>query len=93
MYKIIYHEAVARDVKKITKTDKEKIRKAIERKLMLNPLLFGEPLRSNFVGYRKLRVGEYRVVYHIMDDDTLIIIIIAHRRNVYDFVKKKLGRA
>ena len=92
MYNVIYHEAVVRDLRKITKTDRGKIRKAIERKLMLNPLLFGEPLRSNLVGYRKLRIGEYRIVYHIMDDSTLIIIIIAHRRNVYDFVKKRLGR-
>jgi len=91
MYKIVYHESVVRDLKKITKADREKIRKAIEKKLMLNPLLFGEPLRSSLVGYRKLRVGEYRIVYHVMDDNTLIVIIIAHRRNVYDFVKKRVS--
>ena len=92
MYEIIYHEAVVRDLKKITKADREKIRKSIEKKLMINPLLFGEPLRSNLVGYRKLRVGEYRIVYHVMNDNTLIVIIIVHRRNVYDFVKKRLNK-
>jgi mRNA interferase RelE/StbE len=91
MYTVIYHESIADDLKKITKKDKEKIKKAIEKKLTTNPIIFGEPLRSNLIGYRKLRVGEYRIVYQIKEKEKTLIIIIAHRRNVYGFVKKRIG--
>jgi len=90
MYHIHYHESVIDDLQKITKTDKQKIKKAIEKKLMTNPLIFGEPLRSNLVGYRKLRVGEYRIVYQIVKQENTLIIIIAHRRNVYDRVGHRM---
>lgn len=90
MYKIIYHESVVDDLKKITKTNLLNIRKAIEKKLAHNPLIFGEPLRSSLSGHRKLRVGDYRIVYRIEPIQETIIIIIAHRRDVYTRVKKRI---
>lgn len=90
MYQIVYHESVVSDLKKITKTDKQKIKKSIEKKLAQNPLLYGEPLRSSLSGYRKLRVGEYRIVYVIQPQDRTLIIIIAHRKDVYERVHKRI---
>lgn len=91
MYEIVYHESVRDDLKKNTKTDVVKIKTAIEKKLMHDPVIFGEPLRSSLVGHRKLRVGNYRIVYRIEPIKKTIVIIIAHRREVYKKARKRLS--
>lgn len=41
-------------------------------------------LRGELSGYFRYRVGDWRVVYEINDDQIIVIIVmIAHRRNVY----------
>jgi mRNA interferase RelE/StbE len=43
-----------------------------------------ETLTGDMVGFYKLRVGDYRVVYEILEDEqTLMIHKIGHRREVY----------
>ena len=39
-------------------------------------------LKGQFAGLRKYRVGDYRVIYAILQDDVLILRI-GHRRDVY----------
>jgi mRNA interferase RelE/StbE len=48
-----------------------------------NPVLKGQ-----FAGLRKLRVGDYWVIYALLGDDVLILRI-GHRRDVY---KSKIQR-
>ena len=89
-YIVLYHELVVRDdISKITKTWQVKIRKAIEVKLTHEPALYGKPLRRSLTGYYKLRVGDYRVVYKIRED-TVAILMIAHRSIVYEAVDGRL---
>ena len=64
-WKVTYKESVQKDLKKISKDIQYIIRRAIEEKLMSDPLKFGLPLRRNLKGYMKLRVGDYRIVYSI----------------------------
>ncbi len=61
------------------------IRKAIEKKLTADPVAFGKPLRHSLKGYRRLRVGDYRVIYKIVDDKILVLIIdVDHRKEIYE---------
>ena len=39
-------------------------------------------LKGEFAGLRKLRVGDYRVIYAIIENDCLILRI-GHRRAIY----------
>jgi mRNA interferase RelE/StbE len=83
-FQIVYHPDVpARDLPRISSDQKEKIRKAIERKLPFSPQEFGEPLRRTLKGYWKLRVGDWRVIYK-MEGRTVVILRIGHRREVYE---------
>ena len=44
-----------------------------------------KPLKGSFSGSYRYRVGDYRVVYRIDDEDRLVIVlIILHRSEVYD---------
>jgi len=43
-----------------------------------------KPLKGDFAGYYRYRIGDYRVIY-LVDDETNQILVntIAHRREVY----------
>lgn len=59
---------------------KKLIKKAIEDKLMVDPLKFGSPLRRNLAGLFKLRVGNYRIIYQIKNNEVIVLIVaIGHR--------------
>jgi len=90
VYLIQYGEKVVKDdIPGIAKTHKERIRKAIGEKLTKGPELFGKPLRKSLIGFRKLRVGDYRVIFEI-DGENVIIWAIGHRRDIYDIATKRL---
>lgn len=83
-YNIEYLESVVRkDIKTLSVSLKKQIKKAIDEKLTLDPIGFGKPLRYSLKGHRRLRVGDYRVVYRI-EKKTVLIIGIKHRKNIYD---------
>ncbi len=43
-----------------------------------------ETLTGQFAGYFKLRVGNYRVIYELLEEEQLLIVhVIAHRRDIY----------
>ncbi len=90
IFQIVYHEAVAtEDIPKLSREWGEIIRGAIEKKLTSQPEIFGKPLRHSFKGYRKLRVGDYRVVFRI--EDTFVkIFVIQHRSVVYKTLQKRI---
>jgi mRNA interferase RelE/StbE len=86
---IEYHKSVAqKDIPKLSREVKNRIKKDIERKLTTHPEVFGKPLRKSLKGYRKLRSGDYRIVFRI-EKNTVKIILIEHRSVVY---KKGIDR-
>ena len=89
-YSIHFHPAVAiEDIPKLDGSWKENIKKSIRTKLIINPELFGSPLRQSLKGLRKLRVGDYRVIYQIKEKKVLIIMI-GHRSVVYKVISKRI---
>lgn len=85
-YHVEYLESVVKeDIPSLPKSVKVTIKKAIEERLMLDPIGFGKPLRYSLKGHRRLRVGDYRVVYRIDPKQKLVIIVaIKHRKDVYE---------
>ena len=83
MFTVIYHHlVVSDDIPKLSNEWKERIRRAIENKLMTYSDLYGKPLRRSLAGYRKLRVGDYRVIFKI-EKNTVKVLVIQHRSVVY----------
>lgn len=85
-YQILYaEEAIKEDIPALPKTMRKRIQRAIEERLMRDPLAFGKPLRYSLYGQRRLRVGDYRVIYWIeRHQNTVHITSIKHRKDVYD---------
>ena len=83
IFEVVYHPDVPRkDLPKISFPTRERIRKAIEAKLLAAPEEFGEPLRRTLKGYWKLRVGNYRVIYKV-NGRTVLVLRIGHRSEIY----------
>jgi mRNA interferase RelE/StbE len=80
-YRIDYKKSVAKDLKRIGKADAKRIMNKIDKDLVHDPGRF-PALSGPFAGMRKYRVGDYRVIFVIMDDSVLILRI-QDRRDVY----------
>lgn len=86
---VLYHPAVKKcDIAKLNVDVRKRIKKAIENRLMVAPQEYGEPLRKTLKGYWKLRVGDYRVVFRV-DQDEILIFGICHRKDVYTVIEKR----
>ena len=85
-----YHPAVRdEDLPLIDRRNREKIQRAIEERLKTAPHDYGEPLRKSLKGYWKLLVGDYRVVFRVIESEVWILAI-RHRKSVYpDFAARK----
>jgi mRNA interferase RelE/StbE len=81
VYRIVYKKSVQRDLKKIDKAQVLHVLNQIDKELADHPESF-PPLKGQFAGLRKYRIGAYRVIYAILDKD-LVILRIGHRREVY----------
>ena len=89
-FAIIYHPDVRNiDLPKINKNVRLRIKRAIEERLMTEPTKYGKPLRKSLRGYWKLRVGDYRIVYKIKNEDVFIFGII-HRKKIYRDIDNRI---
>ncbi len=90
LYRLLYHPLVKeKDLPKLNATMKERMKSAVENRLMTEPEKYSKPLRKTLKGYRKLRVGDYRIVLRV-DEDIIYILGICHRKDVYARVEKRI---
>lgn len=90
-YALKYHpHAVRKDIPRLDSFWHAEIQNAVAKKLTTNPEVFGKPLRQSLLGWRSLRVGDYRVVYEIRTTSVFILGIV-HRSEVYDEMERRLG--
>lgn len=80
-YKIAFKGSVLKDLRNIDKKGAEWILSHIEKDLVEKAATY-PVLTGKFAGLRKYRTGDYRVIFTIMDD-TVLILRIRHRREVY----------
>jgi len=80
-YSVVYKKSVYRDLKKLSKQEAGHVLDKIETELSASPEA-SPALKGQFAGLRRLRVGDYRVIYALLGSDVLILRI-GHRREVY----------
>ncbi len=80
-YKIAFKKSVSRDLKKIGKSQAKTILDKIEKILSFKADQYPQ-LKGRFAGLRKCRIGNYRVIFCLVND-TVLITRIKHRKEVY----------
>lgn len=85
-YTIVYLDRVVEeDIPVLPKTMRQLIKRAIETRLTVEPIALGKPLRYSFIGHRRIRVGNYRIVYRLDAKSSVVtIVLIKHRKDVYE---------
>jgi mRNA interferase RelE/StbE len=82
-YEVILTEEAERFLKKCDKPVRDRILDKLE-KLREDPRL-GKPLTASLAGFWSLRIGDYRAIYQIKDNELIITVIkIGHRKNIYE---------
>ena len=89
IYDLIYHPDVKKiDLPKIDNKNKSMIKRAIQERLTTRPEVYGNPLRRTLKEFWKLRVGNYRVVFKIIEYKILILGIM-DRKMIYSQIDKR----
>ncbi len=81
-FSIRIKRSAVRELRRLAKEDRIRIVEAVDR-LAENPFL-GSALKGDLRGLRRLRVGDYRVIYEVQGDALVVLVIrVAHRREAY----------
>ena len=81
-YAIRIKESAARELQRIERSDRERLIAAIDR-LAENPFA-GSALKGELRGLRRIRVGDYRLLYEVRERDLIVLVLrAAHRREAY----------
>ena len=80
---VVYHCDVADDLSSVGRAAARRIMRTIDAKLTTAPLAFGAPLAGNLANFRKLRIGDYRVVYQVRERQVIVFVLaVGHRRDM-----------
>lgn len=85
VYSIVIDKKVLKDLKNIDVFWQKKIMLKIDEFLTKTPY-DGKKLVGNLSDFYRIRVGDYRIVYEIIDETvTVEVIRVSHRKDVYDY--------
>lgn len=78
-----YHPEVKEDLESIGPSAARRIMRTIDVKLTQAPMQFGVPLSGTLSEFRKLRIGDYRVVYRVQAPVVMVFVLtVGHRRDL-----------
>lgn len=90
-YEIEFESAALRDLKKLSKPVQEKLL-ALAQSLSNNPRPHNVESLTDFNGLYRVRSGNYRLVYQIIDSKLIIIVVAAgDRQDIYKLLKQRFG--
>lgn len=83
VYTVEFTTAAAREVRKLDPHIRRRLLAAIT-ELQADPRPAGVKKLSGYDDAWRIRIGDYRVLYEIVDDTVLVTVFrVAHRRDVY----------
>ena len=81
-YSIQIKKSALKELQKLSEPDRPRLIAAIDQ-LAEHPHA-GKLLKGDLSGLRRLRVGDYRIIYAVDEEEVLILILrAAHRKNSY----------
>ncbi len=88
-FEIAFHPDVENDLTRLPRNIRRRVMNAIATRLATEPAKYGKPLAGRLSGYRKLRVGDVRVVFE-MTAGRVIVYAALDRRFVYEEAMRRL---
>jgi mRNA interferase RelE/StbE len=87
-YQLLYLPGAEKDIQALPGSVIKRVRRGLER-LAENPRL-GKSLHGELAPFWSYRVGDYRVVYEILDEELIVLVVmLGHRREIYERARRK----
>ena len=86
-WQVKFDDRARKELRKLDAQSQDRILGWIRKTLAtdLDPRRVGTPLKGRMKGLWRYRVGDFRILCQIRDDEVLVLVIrIGHRRDVYD---------
>lgn len=83
---IQYRKQARKSVERLDPRERRRIRDFLEIRVLglPNPRLLGLALQGSLEGYWRYRVGDYRIICDIRDNELIVLVIeIDHRSQIY----------
>lgn len=81
MYELSYSKKILQQLKKLERYQNDRILKSLER-IRIRPYYFVKKIVGT--KYFRLRVGDYRIILDIKNEQLVILVIeLGHRKNIY----------
>ena len=82
LYSIQIKKSALKELQKLATSEKARIITAIDQ--LAEQPYGGKLLKGELSGLRRIRVGNYRIIYEINEGEVLILILrVAHRQRIY----------
>ena len=82
--KIVFKKSVIKELKRLGATESLRLALAIAEELSDQPQRH-KPLTGQLAGLRRLRVGDYRIVFAILNSPERVVVLrVGHRKDVYE---------
>ena len=76
-----------RELNKLDTQSQQKILAYLEERIELDadPRRFGKRLKANLAGLWRYRIGNYRIICHIVDNELIVLVLaVGHRKTIYE---------
>lgn len=86
-WKLIFDQQFDKKFDRLARVDQKRILSFLKERVLQHPdpKKLAKPLTGNLSGYWSYRIGNYRVIADIIEDQlTIITFDVGHRRDVYD---------
>jgi len=80
-YDLVYTQRAIRDVEKLDPKIKKRLGKILLR-YKEEPFRYAEKLRDPKLGSYRFRIGDYRIIFDI-EDNEIVVLRIGHRKEIY----------
>lgn len=88
--KVIISPRAEKQLKKLSKIDQIAIANKIRSIKDISAEVFGEEKLSSFKNIFRVRIGNYRIVYK-KTTGNIYIVLISHRKDIYQLVRQLFG--
>lgn len=86
-FEVLYRKKVKKSIGKLDTSIKILIKSRIDKNLVNteNPRLYGKALTGNLRNYWRYRVGNYRIIAEVKDNELIVLAVdVGHRRKIYN---------
>lgn len=84
-WKIKWEDFAVKQLRKLDKQIKKRIISYLKKIVLENPRKQAKPLAGDKSRFWRYKVGEYRIVCRIIDEEFIVLIIaVGHRKEIYN---------